>query len=94
MDPDEAIGALAADFALHPLPIVVESLRFNFRYVLDHGYRAFYQMTADYLGGLAKCFPGVHAAWSSSSPTGCLSSANGLPICDSTWAAGIVRAHR
>jgi riboflavin biosynthesis pyrimidine reductase len=43
----------------------------------------------------AKCFPGVHAAWLSSSlPAGCWSGANGLPICDSTWAGVIVRAHR
>ena len=43
----------------------------------------------------AKCFLGVHAAWLSSSlRTGCWSGANGLPICDSTCAAGIVRAHR
>src|SRR6266540_4552380 len=34
--------------------IVVESLRFNFRYVLEHGYRAFYQMTAEYLAKLAE----------------------------------------
>ncbi|MFL6102528.1 MAG: glycosyltransferase, partial [Actinomycetes bacterium] len=30
--------------------------------------------------GLLKCFLGVHAAWSSSSPTGGWSGANGLPI--------------
>jgi conjugative relaxase-like TrwC/TraI family protein len=42
-----------------------------------------------------KCFLGVHAAWLSSSvETGCWSGANGLPICDSTRAGGIVRAHR
>src|SRR6266498_5184820 len=40
----------------------------------------------------SKCFLGVHAAWLSSSlTTGCGSGANGLPICDSTLAAGIVR---
>jgi hypothetical protein len=43
--------------------------------------------------GPAKCFLGVHAAWLSSSPTGgCWSSANGLPICDSTWVGVIVWA--
>ena len=42
-----------------------------------------------------KCFPGVHAAWLSSSlRTGCWSGANGLPIWDSTWSGVIVRAHR
>ena len=39
----------------------------------------------------AKCFLGVHAAWlSSSRQVGCWSSANGLPIWDSTWAGVIV----
>ncbi len=42
-----------------------------------------------------KCFLGVHAAWLSSSVrTGCWSGANGLPICDSTWAGVMVLAHR
>jgi len=54
MDADEVMGALATHFTLHPFPIVVESLRFNFRYVLEHGYRAFYQMTAEYLAKLAE----------------------------------------
>jgi hypothetical protein len=53
MDINDVIGVLAGHFALHPLPIVVESLRFNFSYVAMHGYRAFYQMTGDYLARIA-----------------------------------------
>lgn len=53
MDINDVIGVLDGHFALHPLPIVVESLRFNFSYVAMHGYRAFYQMTGDYLAKVA-----------------------------------------
>jgi hypothetical protein len=52
-DAEDVVGALAPYLTLHPLPIVVESLRFNFGFVLTHGYRPFYQMTGDYLAKLA-----------------------------------------
>jgi hypothetical protein len=53
MEVDDVVAALAPHLSLHQFPAVVESLRFNYRYVLEHGYRAFYEMTGEYLAKLA-----------------------------------------
>ncbi|WP_202124358.1 hypothetical protein [Actinomadura physcomitrii] len=37
----------------HPFPIALESLRFNWGYMKEHGVRAFYEMTARYVSDLA-----------------------------------------
>lgn len=36
----------------HPFPIALMSLQFNWRYMKDHGVRAFYEMTARYVDDL------------------------------------------
>lgn len=51
-DIDQVIEDLRPHFGLHPFPIVLESVRFNFNYVREHGFRAFYTMTEEYLSGL------------------------------------------
>lgn len=48
---------------LHPYPIVVESLRFNWRYMQAHGVRGFYEMTADYVAALISNTDRWEAAW-------------------------------
>jgi hypothetical protein len=53
MKVDEVVAALSPQLAIHPFPVVVNSLRFNYQYVREHGYRAFYQMTGEYLAKLA-----------------------------------------
>lgn len=49
VDVDQVIEELRPHFGLHPFPIVLESVRFNFRYIAEHGFRSFYTMTDDYL---------------------------------------------
>lgn len=42
----------ARGLVAHPFPIALESLRFNWGYMKEHGVRAFYEMTRDYLADL------------------------------------------
>lgn len=46
---DELIEEMRPHFGLHPYPIVLESVRFNFEYVRAHGFEEFYRMTDRYL---------------------------------------------
>lgn len=46
---DEVIDFLRSDFALYPYPVVLESLRFNWKYMKENGIRQFYIMTQEYL---------------------------------------------
>lgn len=48
-DVDELIEGMREHFGLHPYPIVLASVRFNFEYVRDHGFEEFYRMTDRYL---------------------------------------------
>ncbi len=48
-DVDQVVDDLRPDFGLHPFPIVLESFRFNLQYVKEHGFRAFYTMTDEYV---------------------------------------------
>ncbi|MEU4233755.1 hypothetical protein AB0F17_56540 [Nonomuraea sp. NPDC026600] len=49
--------------AEHPFPIAVKSLQFNWTYMKDHGVRAFYEMTAQYVDGLTENTHRWHSAW-------------------------------
>ena len=49
MDMTEMYQALSPALARHPFPVVLESLKFNWRYMSENGTRAFYTMTIDYL---------------------------------------------
>lgn len=48
-DVAEILQLLEKDFALHPFPVILESLKFNWQYMRDHGVREFYVMTDGYL---------------------------------------------
>ncbi len=48
-DVNELIEGMRPHFGLHPYPIVLESVRFNFEYVREHGFEEFYRMTDRYL---------------------------------------------
>lgn len=50
MPMEELRKALHPALGLHPYPVVLESLSFNWRYMKEHGVRGFYEMTVDYLG--------------------------------------------
>lgn len=53
-DVDEVIEEMRPHFGLHPYPIVLESTRFNFNYVREHGFEEFYRMTDRYLAEIAR----------------------------------------
>lgn len=50
----EIIDSLRPHFGLHPAPLVLESVRFNLTYAQEHGFKAFYEMTAEYLERVAQ----------------------------------------
>lgn len=49
LDTESLIDALEKDFGLHPFPVVLESLKANWKYMRKHGVRNFYEMTDEYL---------------------------------------------
>lgn len=49
LDINDIVMLLWEDFAIHPFPVVLESLKFNWNYMKENGVRKFYSMTADYL---------------------------------------------
>jgi hypothetical protein len=53
-DVDQVIAELRPHFGLHPFPVVLESVRFNFGYVRKHGFRSFYTMTDEYLAKVVR----------------------------------------
>ncbi|MFZ4233788.1 hypothetical protein ACOZGD_01190 [Streptomyces murinus] len=55
---------------LHPYPVVVESLRFNWRYMKTHGVRGFYEMTTGYVAALIANTERWEAAWAEERKTG------------------------
>ncbi|MDQ3577251.1 MAG: hypothetical protein M3443_06550 [Actinomycetota bacterium] len=46
---DQVMDELRPHFGFHPFPVVIESIRFNLAYIRDHGFRAFYVMTDEYV---------------------------------------------
>ncbi|MFJ6213776.1 hypothetical protein ACIQGZ_10665 [Streptomyces sp. NPDC092296] len=56
--------------ALHPYPIVVESLKFNWRYMKTHGVRGFYEMTTGYVAALIANTGRWETAWHGERETG------------------------
>lgn len=51
-DADRVIDELRPHFGFHPFSIVLESVRYNFTYVREHGFRSFYEMTDKYLADI------------------------------------------
>jgi hypothetical protein len=54
IDVDEIISSMRGHFGLHPAPLVLESVKFNLTFAQEHGFRAFYEMTAEYLRRVAE----------------------------------------
>ncbi|NHD18087.1 MULTISPECIES: hypothetical protein [unclassified Actinopolyspora] len=53
-DVDELVEGMRGHFGLHPFPIALESIRFNFEYVREHGFEEFYHMTDQYLAEIER----------------------------------------
>lgn len=49
LDTESLLEVLEKDFGLHPFPVVLESLKANWKYMRENGVRTFYEMTDDYL---------------------------------------------
>lgn len=56
--------------ALHPFPVVLKSLEFNWGFMKEHGVRAFYEMTRGYVSRLQENTERWHDAWRGESETG------------------------
>lgn len=56
--------------ALHPFPVVLKSLEFNWGYMKEHGVRAFYEMTRGYVSRLQQNTERWHDAWRGEAATG------------------------
>lgn len=56
--------------ALHPFPVVLRSLEFNWGYMKQHGVRAFYAMTRGYIERLQENTARWHIAWDAEVATG------------------------
>lgn len=54
----------------HPFPVALLSLQFNWRYMKEHGVRAFYEMTARYVDALAANTRRWAEAWATEADTG------------------------
>ncbi len=66
----EAIGVLSEDFAIHPFPVVLKSLEFNWNYMKQHGIRRFYEMTDQYLSQIKEVTENASAAFRDEAVTG------------------------
>ncbi|MER6911270.1 hypothetical protein ABT354_06315 [Streptomyces sp. NPDC000594] len=56
--------------ALHPFPVVLRSLEFNWGYMKEHGVRAFYEMTRGYVARLQENTGRWQKAWDGEVATG------------------------
>lgn len=60
----------ARGLVAHPFPITLKSLQFNWGYMKEHGVRAFYEMTRDYIADLLANTDRWQAAWDTEIRTG------------------------
>ncbi|MGW2308549.1 hypothetical protein [Actinomadura luteofluorescens] len=70
LDIDDVSERWARGLVEHPFPIALLSLQFNWRYMKEHGVRAFYEMTAGYLDGLSANTRRWAEAWAAEEETG------------------------
>lgn len=54
LESESLLKILEKDFGLHPFPVVLESLKANWKYMRENGVRAFYVMTDEYLAKVEK----------------------------------------
>ncbi|MEV0661265.1 hypothetical protein ACIBI3_09100 [Actinomadura luteofluorescens] len=70
LDIDDVSERWARGLVEHPFPIALLSLQFNWRYMKEHGVRAFYEMTASYVDGLSTNTHRWAEAWAAEAATG------------------------
>ncbi|WP_254885550.1 hypothetical protein [Streptomyces sp. NA02950] len=70
LDIEDVLETWGRTQALHPFPVVLKSLEFNWGYMKEHGVRAFYEMTRGYISRLQENTERWHSAWRSEVDTG------------------------
>ncbi|MFI0479534.1 hypothetical protein [Actinomadura sp. 9N215] len=70
LDIDDVSERWARGLVEHPFPISLLSLQFNWRYMKEHGVRAFYEMTARYVDELSANTRRWFDAWAAEAATG------------------------
>ncbi|MFJ2112961.1 hypothetical protein ACIOEX_13910 [Streptomyces sp. NPDC087850] len=72
LDVQDVLETWGRTQALHPFPVVLKSLEFNWGYMKEHGVRAFYEMTRGYVSRLQENTERWHDAWIIEAETGVL----------------------
>ncbi|WP_396454986.1 hypothetical protein [Actinomadura sp.] len=72
LDIDDVSERWAKGLVEHPFPIALLSLQFNWRYMKEHGVRAFYEMTARYVDDLIANTDRWERAWAAEEATGAI----------------------
>ncbi|AKH83969.1 hypothetical protein AA958_19270 [Streptomyces sp. CNQ-509] len=70
LDIPDVLETWAHTQALHPFPVVLKSLEFNWGYMKEHGVRAFYEMTREYISRLQENTDRWLTAWAAEVTTG------------------------
>ena len=70
MDTESLIEVLEKDFGLHPFPVVLESLKANWKYMREHGVRSFYVMTDEYLAKVERITSNARTSFQDEMRTG------------------------
>ncbi|MFD8934607.1 hypothetical protein ACFV0R_05010 [Streptomyces sp. NPDC059578] len=70
LDVQDVLETWGRTQALHPFPVVLKSLEFNWGYMKEHGVRAFYEMTRGYVTRLQENTERWQRAWNSEIATG------------------------
>ncbi|TYK47043.1 hypothetical protein [Actinomadura decatromicini] len=70
LDIDDVSERWARGLVEHPFPIALLSLQFNWRYMKEHGVRAFYEMTSRYVDDLNANTRRWADAWAAEAETG------------------------
>lgn len=70
LDVDDVSETWGEVLAVHPLPLVLTSLQFNWRYMKDNGVRAFYLMCSAYVAALRANTARWREAWDREVQTG------------------------
>ncbi|WP_434592910.1 hypothetical protein [Streptomyces sp. A5-4] len=70
LDVQDVLETWGRTQALHPFPVVLRSLEFNWGYMKEHGVRAFYEMTHGYVSRLQDNTARWHEAWQGEAETG------------------------
>lgn len=70
LDIPDVLESWGRSQSLHPFPVVLKSLEYNWTYMKEHGVRGFYQMTRGYITRLQENTTRWRTAWATEVNTG------------------------